>query len=128
DLAGARPLFERALAVREKKAGPEDPAANRPRYHLARLLLVSGHANEAITLGETALAAHEKVLGRNHAWTVDSARVTTDAMGAVGRTEEAKALRERYGVPSSIAFLRYELRREVLMMFVSTTTRSLRPK
>jgi hypothetical protein len=31
-------------------------------------------------------------------WTKDSARVTADALDALGRTEEAKALRERYGV------------------------------
>jgi hypothetical protein len=30
--------------------------------------------------------------------TKDSARVTSDALDALGRTEEAKALRERYGV------------------------------
>ena len=36
--------------------------------------------------------------GLDHAWTKDSARVTADALDALGRTEEAKALRERYGV------------------------------
>ena len=39
-----------------------------------------------------------RLLGRDHAWTKDSARVTADALDALGRTEEAKALRERYGV------------------------------
>ena len=33
--------------------------------------------------------------------TKDSARVTAEALDALGRTEEAKALRERYGVTSS---------------------------
>ena len=47
---------------------------------------------------ERALASYEKVLGRDHAFTKDSARVTADALDALGRTEEAKALRERYGV------------------------------
>jgi hypothetical protein len=42
--------------------------------------------------------AHDNVLGRDHAWTKDSARGTADALDALGRTEEAKALRERYGV------------------------------
>ena len=51
---------------------------------------------EALTFGGTALAAHDQVLGRDHAWTNDSARVTADALDALGRTEEAKALRERY--------------------------------
>ena len=35
--------------------------------------------------------------GLNHPWTKDSARVTADALDALGRHEEAKALRERYG-------------------------------
>jgi hypothetical protein len=46
------------------------------------------------TLGSAAL----RVLGRDHAWTKDSARVTADALDALGRAEEAKPLRERYGV------------------------------
>jgi hypothetical protein len=33
--------------------------------------------------------------------TKESARVTADALDALRRTEEAKALRERYGVTSS---------------------------
>jgi hypothetical protein len=49
-------------------------------------------------LSAAALAAHDNVLGRDHVWTKDSARVTADALDALGRTEEAKALRERYGV------------------------------
>ena len=32
-------------------------------------------------------------LGPNHAWTKDSARVTADALHALGRSEEAKVLR-----------------------------------
>ena len=52
----------------------------------------------ALARSATALAAYDKVLGRNHAWTKDSARVTADALDALGRTEEAKALRERYGL------------------------------
>ena len=56
---------------------------------------------EALALGETALAAADKALGPDHAWTKDSARVTADALDALGRTEEARALREKYGVASS---------------------------
>ena len=59
---------------------------------------MSGQPTEALALGETALTAHDKVLGRDHPWTKDSARVTADALDALGRTEEAKALRERYGL------------------------------
>jgi hypothetical protein len=37
----------------------------------------------------------------DHTWTNYSACVTADALDALGRTEEAKALRDRYGVTSS---------------------------
>jgi hypothetical protein len=51
--------------------------------------------------GLTARKAHDEVLGQDHPWTKDSARVTADALEALGRTEEAKALRERYGLTGS---------------------------
>ena len=98
DFAGARPFFERALAISEKALGPEHPSTNRVRFHLSRLLLLLDDPTEALALGETAFAAHEKALGRDHAWTTDGTCVTADALAALGRTKEAKALRERYGV------------------------------
>jgi len=81
-----------------KPRSNERPPTNRGRCNLSRLWLLMGRPAEAITLGETALTALDKVLGRDHKWTKDSARVTADALDALGRTEEAKALRERYGV------------------------------
>jgi hypothetical protein len=51
-----------------------------------------------LTLGRTAFAAHESALGPEHAWTKDSARVTADALVALGHADEATALRERYGL------------------------------
>jgi hypothetical protein len=61
-------------------------------------LLLIGHTTEALALSETAINAHFEVLGRDHPWTKDSARVTADALDALGRPEEAKALREKYGL------------------------------
>jgi hypothetical protein len=58
-------------------------------------------AVDALSLGEIALAAHEKELGPDHSWTKDSARVTADALTALGRNEEAAVLRERYGLQHS---------------------------
>ena len=84
--------------IRDKALGPEHPTTNRARCNLSRLLLLIGRPTEALALGESALAAHDKVLGRNHDWTKDSARATADALDALGRTEEAKVLRERYVV------------------------------
>jgi hypothetical protein len=65
------------------------------------LLLETGRASEGLTIAQCALATHEAARGLNHRWTKDSARVTADALDALGRTEEAKALRERYGVTQS---------------------------
>ena len=81
-----------------RRSAPEHPNTNRARSNLSRLLLMSGQPTEAFAASETALIAHDKVLGRDHRWTKDSARVTADALDALGRTEEAKALRERYGL------------------------------
>ena len=58
---------------------------------------MSGHPTEALAASETALIAHDKVLGRDHLWTKDSARVTADALDALGRAEEARGLREGMG-------------------------------
>jgi hypothetical protein len=66
--------------------------------HYARLLMVTGRASEGLTFAQSALATHEVASGLKHPWTKDSARVTADALEALGRTQEAKALRERYGV------------------------------
>jgi hypothetical protein len=61
-------------------------------------LLQIGSPTEALALGEKALANHNKALGPDHSRTKKSARVTGDALDALGRTEEAKTLRERYGI------------------------------
>jgi tetratricopeptide (TPR) repeat protein len=98
DLAGARTLVERALTMHEKALGPEHPGTSSVRCNLSRLWLLMGRPSEALSLGETALNAFDKVLGRGDAETKVSARVTAYALDALGRAEEAKALRERYGV------------------------------
>jgi acetyl-CoA acetyltransferase len=77
---------------------PEHPDTNRVRRDFARLLLAAGSATEALTLGETALAGHKRILGENHHWTKDSASTTADALAALGRADESVALRERYGL------------------------------
>ena len=101
DIPGARLLNDRALAIWVKALGSAHPNTNRARCNLSRLLLDSGNESEALPVAEAALAALDKALGREHAWTKDSARVTADALDALGRAEDAKALRERYGVEGS---------------------------
>ena len=63
-----------------------------------QIIVATATPTEAVGLSAAALAAHDNALGRDHAWTKDSARVTADALDALGRTEEAKTLRERYGL------------------------------
>jgi tetratricopeptide (TPR) repeat protein len=67
DLAAARPLFERALAIYEKVLGPEPSL-----YNLAAVLRAQGDLAEARSLYERALAILEKVRGPEHR---DTARV-----------------------------------------------------
>ena len=94
----ARPLFERALTINEKTIGPEHQRTNQTRSKLARLRLSQGAALEALAMAETALAAHERVLGADHPWTKGSALVTAGALDALGRGDEAAAVRARYGI------------------------------
>jgi tetratricopeptide (TPR) repeat protein len=96
--AGAWPLWERALAIYEKALGPEHPETARSLNNLAVLLRDQGDFAGAWPLSVRALVIYEKAFGPDHAGTKNSARVTADALDALGRTEEAKALREGYGL------------------------------
>jgi tetratricopeptide (TPR) repeat protein len=97
----AEPLFRAAIAIFERTSGGSHPDTHRIRSHYARLLLDTGRNAAALDLAQAALAIHDATSGPNHPWTKSSARVTADALTALGRTEEAAALCERYGVPRS---------------------------
>jgi hypothetical protein len=60
--------------------------------------LAEGAPSEALAMSEAALAAHDKALGAAHPWTKGSARVKARALDALGRADEATALRARYGL------------------------------
>jgi tetratricopeptide (TPR) repeat protein len=66
DLAGARPLVERALAIREKVLGPEHPDTATSLNNLAIILQDHGDLAGVRALYERALAIDEKVLGHDH--------------------------------------------------------------
>ena len=72
DLAGARPLYERALAIREKAFGPECPATALSLNNLANLLQAQGDLAGALPLYERALAIDENALGHEHPETAPS--------------------------------------------------------
>ena len=72
DLAGARPLYERALAICEKVLGPEHPDTATSLNNLALLLQDQGDLAGARPLFERALAICEKALGPEHPDTATS--------------------------------------------------------
>jgi tetratricopeptide (TPR) repeat protein len=95
DLAEARRLYERALAIREKKLGPEHPATARSLNGLARLLQDQGDLAEARRLYERALAIREKELGSEHPDTATSVYNLARLLQDQGDLAEARRLYER---------------------------------
>jgi len=98
EIREAERLFERAIAIGERARGAAHPLTQRFQSHYARLLLITGRQVEALSIAEGALAVHEATNGSNHIWTKDSADVAADALAALGRADEAAALRARYGL------------------------------
>jgi tetratricopeptide (TPR) repeat protein len=98
--AEAQPLYERALAANEKSLGSDHPKTNNTRYYFASLLVVTGRPAKALPLAQAALGALEKALGSKAGWTWtrEAAIVTSAALNALGRTDEAKSVRQRFGL------------------------------
>src|SRR6516165_11908049 len=67
--------------------------------HLRRRCCPVGRRRSS--LAQATLATQEVAFGSDSPWTKDRARLTADALDALGRTEETKALRKRYRVASS---------------------------
>jgi Tfp pilus assembly protein PilF len=68
----ARRLFERALAIREARLGPDHPNTANSLNNLATVLAAQGDLDAARTLYERALAIREARLGPDHPNTVRS--------------------------------------------------------
>ncbi len=66
EMAAARPLFARALAIRERVLGPDHPDTATSLDTLALLLQDQGELAAARSLFERALAIRERVLGPGH--------------------------------------------------------------
>jgi hypothetical protein len=86
------------LTIQEKTQGVQHPSTNVARGNLARLRLTQRAPSEALALSKAALGAHDKVLGANHPWTKVSAGIIASALAALGRADEAAAVRARYGL------------------------------
>ena len=91
----ARPLYERALAIREKVLGPEHPDTTVTLSTLAILLAEQGHIEEARALHEQDLAIREKVLGPEHPDTAASLNNLAVLLDNRRRYDEARPLYER---------------------------------
>jgi hypothetical protein len=68
------------------------------RSSLARLLVAAGDPTAALVFAETAFNAYANAFGSYHPWTRDSARVTAEALEALGRNDDADAVRRRYAL------------------------------
>jgi tetratricopeptide (TPR) repeat protein len=62
----AEPLFQEALAIREKALGPDDPDVATSLNNLAGLYREQGRYGEAESLYRRALVMREKLLGSNN--------------------------------------------------------------
>ena len=91
----ARPLFERALAIREKVLGPEHPDTATSLNNLAVLLQDQGDLAGARPLYERALAIREKALGPEHPDTATSLNNLARLLQAQGDLAGARPLCER---------------------------------
>ncbi len=100
--AQARPLLERALAIREKALGPEHPDTVTSLNNFALMLRDQGDLAGARPLVERALAIREKALGPEHPDTATSLnnfalllQAQGDLAGARPLLERALAIREK---------------------------------
>ena len=93
--AQARPLYERALALREKRLGPEHPDTAETLNNLALSLREEGNHEAARPLLERALAINEKALGPEHAATATSVNNLALLLRDQGDLAAARPLFER---------------------------------
>jgi len=93
DLVGARPYYERALAIWEKILGPEHPDTARSLNNLGFLLQAHGDLVGARLYYERALAIREKILGPEHPDTAVSLNNLGALLDSQGDLEGASVLR-----------------------------------
>jgi len=91
----AKPLYERALAIREKVFGKEHPSVATSLNNLALLYQTQGASEQAKPLYERALAIREKVFAKEHALVANSLNNLALLYDSQGASEQAKPLYER---------------------------------
>jgi tetratricopeptide (TPR) repeat protein len=94
----AEPLFRRAISVSQRALGPKHSLTQLYAGHYARFLLETARPAEALPVAQNALSIHELGHGPKHPWTITCAKLTADALCALGRADDAAKLRVRYGL------------------------------
>jgi tetratricopeptide (TPR) repeat protein len=95
EYAQAEPLYQRALAIREKALGPEHPYTASSLNNLALLLHDQGKVEEAEPLYRRALAIDERALGADHPDTAIDLNNLAGLYRDQGRNQEAEPLLRR---------------------------------
>jgi len=91
----ARPLFERALAIKEKALGPEHPETATSLNNLALLLWEQGDYSAPRPLYERTLAIYDKALGPEHPSTAMSLNNLANLLMDQGDFAGSRPLYER---------------------------------
>jgi tetratricopeptide (TPR) repeat protein len=95
---GARPYFERALAIFEKTMGPDHPDTAMGLNSLGYLLQLQGDLAGARPYFERALGILEKKLGRPHRNAQTVAENVSALFDRLELPNEAAAIREKFGL------------------------------
>ncbi len=93
--AEAEPLYQQALAIREKALGPAHPEVAQSLNNLAALYPAQGRYAEAEPLQKRALAIVEKALGPEHPHVATSLNALAALYYAQGKYSEAEPLYKR---------------------------------
>jgi tetratricopeptide (TPR) repeat protein len=91
----AEPLYQRALALREKLLGPEHPHVATSLNNLASLYHAQGKYAQAESLCQRALALWEKLLGPDHPEVATSLNNLASLYHAQGKYAQAEPLFQR---------------------------------
>jgi tetratricopeptide (TPR) repeat protein len=118
-LAEARAVYERALAIREKRLGPAHPDLSEVLDGLGETLQAEGRPGEATALHERAITISLGALGEDHPLLARSLGLLGQARLALGQRrpalqalERALAIAEaRPGDPERLADIRFSLAR-----------------
>jgi hypothetical protein len=98
DLEEARPYLEEAVARWERAVGPDRTLPPEIFLIIGHLLKEYGDLAGAGSYYERALAIREKVLGPADPTTLETAHDAALLLDQVGRQNEARALREKFGI------------------------------